>query len=77
MRAGPFPMSKEKLEDFYRLVKYFKPKIRLPMLVSLLSLVTPEREQDSMEEQMVYMFRGWFITWLCQLYTKIVQTKYW
>ena len=57
-RAGRSPMSQEKLGDFYRLVKPFTTEFRLPVLVSLLSLMTPEWEQDSMEEQVFYMFQG-------------------
>lgn len=74
--AGRFPMSQKKLEDFYRLVMPFKNALRLPMLVSLLSVVAPEWNQDSMEEQVIYMFQGQSFTWLRQHNTEIAQRKH-
>jgi hypothetical protein len=74
-RAGPFPISFAILEDFYRLVKRFKPGFRLPMLVSFLSLMTPEWEQDSMEEKVIEMCRGKSIFGYCLQKTKVEQKK--
>ena len=73
--AGPFPMSPWELKDFYRLVKPFKPDFRLPMLVSLLSLMTRKWKQDSMEEQVIHKIQGHFVTRLCPEFAKYLQKK--
>jgi hypothetical protein len=56
--AGRFPMSREILEDFYRLVRRFKAGFTLPVLVCFLSLMTPKWDQESMEGRVIEMFQG-------------------
>ena len=69
--AGPFPMSRGILEDFYGLVKRFKAGFRLPVLVSFLSLMTPKWDQGSMEERVIEMFQGKSIFGHCLRRTKV------
>ena len=57
-KAGPFGMDTYKLDAFYWIVKPFSSKFRLPMLVALLSTITTEYEQDSMEEQVIEKLKG-------------------